>query len=58
LAADRVPIVLNSLFWHARYAGPSCRDAMYDYDRLTGRRGVLELEPDATCLPHLLLVWG
>ena len=57
---DRVPIVLNSLFWHARYAGMSCRDAMYDYDGLTAatRRVLTELAPDAYMLPHPLLALG
>jgi hypothetical protein len=57
---DRVPIVLNSLFWHARYAGMSCREAMYDYDGLTAatRRVLTELAPDAYMLPHPLLALG
>lgn len=51
---DRVPIVLNSLFWPTRRAGISCRDAMYDYQALSGavRQALLDLEPDAYVLPH------
>jgi uroporphyrinogen-III decarboxylase len=57
---DRVPIVLNSLFWHARYAGLSCREAMYDYDGLTEatRRVLMEFAPDAYVLPHPMLALG
>ena len=57
---DRVPVVMNSLFWHTRYAGLSCRDAMYDYDALSDatRRALLELQPDAYVLPHPMLALG
>lgn len=57
---DRVPIVLNSLFWHARYAGLTCREAMYDYDALTEatRQALLEFAPDAYVLPHPMLALG
>lgn len=57
---DRVPVVLNSLFWHAKYAGLSCREAMYDYDALTEatRRALVEFAPDAYVLPHPVLALG
>lgn len=57
---DRVPIVLNSLFWHTKYGGLNCRDAMYDYDGLseTTKQAILELQPDAYVLPHPIMALG
>lgn len=51
---------MNSLFWHTRYAGLTCRQAMYDYDALTDatRRALRELQPDGYVLPHPLLCLG
>jgi len=57
---DRVPVVYYTMFWHARYAGFSCREAMYDYARLSAatRRVVLDLQPDAYALPHPIIALG
>ena len=57
---DRVPIVFNSMFWHTRHAGLSCRDAMYDYDALSEstRQALEELQPDAYVLPHPIMALG
>jgi hypothetical protein len=53
---DHVPIILFSMFWHARYAGMTIRQAMYDYDALGAalRRAVVELQPDAFVPAHQL----
>jgi hypothetical protein len=57
---DRVPAVFYTMFWHARYGGISCRDAMYDYDRVNEvmRRLLLELQPDLYALPHPMTALG
>ena len=57
---DRVPIIINSLFWHTRHAGLSFRDAMYDYDGLSEatRKALDELQPDAYVLPHPIMALG
>jgi len=50
---DRVPLIYNSQFWHAAYAGISFRQAMYDYEALAVaiRKVVLDFEPDAYVSP-------
>ncbi len=57
---DRVPTIFYTMFWHARHGGFSCRDAMYDYSRVSAafRRIVLELEPDAYAPPHVMTAIG
>ncbi len=57
---DRVPIIYNSAFWHATYAGITFRDAMYDYDALAAafRKTVSDLQPDAATSPFALLALG
>ena len=57
---DRVPVMYFAAFWHARYTGISCRDAMYDYDRLNAamRRVLGELQPDMYALPHPMTALG
>lgn len=46
---DRMPVVLYGTFWLARYAGISCKELMYDYEKSkeVAERAVLEFEPDA-----------
>ena len=46
---DRVPFSTIWHFWPARYAGMTCREAMYEYDRYSAamRKAVLDLEPDS-----------
>lgn len=57
---DRVPTILYSTFWVARYAGMTCREAMYDYDRLAAatKRALIELEPDVYVPPHPMYALG
>ena len=57
---DRVPIIYYSMFWHGTYGGFSCRDAMYDYEKLSNgmRRLLPDLEPDAFVLPHPVIALG
>ncbi len=45
---DRMPVAFYSTFWLARYAGITCRELMYDYEktREIGERAVLEFDPD------------
>ncbi len=46
---DRVPLSTIWHFWPARYAGMTCREAMYDHARFADalRKSVLDLEPDS-----------
>jgi len=57
---DRVPTVFYTMFWHARRGGFSCREAMYDYERVNEitRRLVLEFQPDMYALPHPMTAFG
>jgi len=57
---DRLPTILFSHFWTAHYAGMTCREAMYDYERLASavRKAVLDLEPDAFQPVHSLVAFG
>ena len=57
---DRVPVIFYTMFWHAKYGGFSCRDAMYDYARVSDalRRILLEFQPDAYALPHATTAVG
>ena len=57
---DRVPTIFYTMFWHARYGGFSCRDAMYDYAKVSEvtRRILLEFQPDAYLLPHVITSVG
>ncbi len=58
--ADRVPTIFYTMFWHARYGGFSCREAMYDYAKVSDamRRILLEFEPDAYAPPHVITSIG
>jgi len=57
---DRVPVAFFNMFWLARYGGISCREAMYNYERLAeiARRALLELQPDVYAHPHLVTAVG
>ena len=57
---DRLPTILFSHFWVARYAGMSFRDAMYDYEGLAAamRKAVTELEPDGYYPVHPMIALG
>ena len=43
--ADRMPVAFFQTFWLAKYGGISCREAMYDYEKVTeiAERACLEL---------------
>ena len=45
---DRMPIAMFCTFWLAKYGGVSCRQLMYDFDKIkeVGERAILEFEPD------------
>jgi uroporphyrinogen-III decarboxylase len=47
-APDRVPFVIFINFFHAKYGGITCEEAMYDYDKLAvaAKKTILDLEPD------------
>jgi len=53
---DRVPTLMFSMFWHAHASGSTCREMMYDYDKLgrVFKPLLLDLEPDMYMLPHLM----
>jgi len=57
---DRLPTILFSHFWVAHYCSMTCREAMYDYDRLAAalRKAVIDLEPDAFQPVHSLVALG
>jgi uroporphyrinogen-III decarboxylase len=46
---DRMPVTLYATFWLAKYAGITCKELMYDYEKTKeiSERAVLEFEPDA-----------
>lgn len=46
---DRVPLIFFHMFWAARHAGMTCREAMYDYEGFANSQTQVaaELEPDA-----------
>ena len=45
---DRVPFVPSFQFFPAKYAGISCQEAMYDYDKLgmALKKLILDFQPD------------
>ncbi len=57
---DRLPAILFSHFWVARYAGMSFREAMYDYEGLAAavRQAVADLEPDGFQPVHVSIALG
>ncbi len=57
---DRVPIFLYSTFWQARYAGMTCEEAMYDYEKLSAaiKDSVLEFDPDSYTMIHPAIALG
>lgn len=46
--SDRMPVAFFQTFWLAKYGGISCREAMYDYEKVAeiAERACLELDPD------------
>jgi hypothetical protein len=57
---DRLPTILFSHYWVAHYSGMTCREAMYDYDRLATamRKAMIDLEPDGYHPVHALIAFG
>ena len=57
---DRVPIIYYSMFWHARNAGMTIKQSMYDYEALSAavRKIVVELQPDAFAPAHMTNALG
>ncbi len=57
---DRVPSVFYSMFWYAKYGGVTCRDIMYDYDKLSAivRKVLNDFQPDSFSLPHPIIALG
>lgn len=57
---DRLPTILFSHFWVAHYCGMTCREAMYDYERLAAavRKSAIDLEPDGIQPVHASLAFG
>jgi hypothetical protein len=57
---DRVPVVFNSGFWQAAYAGYTVREAMYDYrlNAAAWRKAALELQPDGIMAPLIQTALG
>jgi hypothetical protein len=47
--SDRIPVIYETQFWHAAYAGYTVREVMYDYKRLTDsyRKAMVDLQPDS-----------
>ena len=57
---DRVPYTPMITFYHANRGGITCREAMFDFDKLfaAARETVLELEPDSINNPFALMALG
>lgn len=50
---DCVPIFYYSMFWHGRYNGMTCKESMYDYERLgeATLKVARDFQPDAVAPP-------
>ena len=57
---DRVPFMPFINFFHAKYGGITCEEAMYDYDKLAAaaRKTIMDFEPDTYNNPFVLLALG
>ena len=57
---DRLPSILFSHFWVARYCGMTFREAMYDYEGLAVaiRKAMVDLEPDGYQPVHAAVAFG
>ena len=56
-AIDRMPVALFGTFWLAKFGGISCRELMYNYEKVKdiSTRAVLELDPTVTqSLPQIV----
>lgn len=47
--ADRVPVIVTFDFFAAKYAGITCEEAMYDYDKMmmAWKKTIVDFRPDA-----------
>lgn len=59
-ATDRVPFTPMITFYHANRGGISCRDAMFDLDKLyaAAKETILEVKPDSFNNPFALMALG
>lgn len=57
---DRLPTILFSHFWVGKYSGMTCRETMYEYDRLKAAmiKAVLDLEPDSYYPGQVIMAFG
>jgi hypothetical protein len=57
---DRVPFMPFFNFFHAKYGGITCQEAMYDYDKLAtaAKRTITDFEPDMYNNPFALVALG
>ena len=57
---DRVPFTPFIAFFHAKYGGITCQDAMYDHDRLAtaAKKTITDFAPDMYNNPFVLLAMG
>ena len=57
---DRVPFMPFFNFFHAKYGGITCQEAMYDYDKLAtaAKRTITDFEPDMYNNPFVLVALG
>lgn len=57
---DRVPFTPFIAFFHAKYGGITCQDAMYDHDRLAvaAKKTITDFAPDMYNNPLVLLAFG
>lgn len=57
---DRVPFMPFFNFFHAKYGGISCEEAMYDYDKLgmAAKKTIMDFEPDMYNNPFFLVALG
>lgn len=55
---DRVPVAPNFGFFYAKYAGITCEQAHYDYDkwRMAVKKTVIDLEPDMYTSPRFTVL--
>ncbi|HUT72179.1 MAG TPA: uroporphyrinogen decarboxylase family protein [Desulfatiglandales bacterium] len=57
---DRVPFMPFFHFFHAKYGGITCQEAMYDYDKLAmvAKKTLMDFEPDMYNNPFALVALG
>ena len=57
---DRVPFLPLFQFFQAKYAGISCEEAMYDYDklRMASKKTIIDFQPDMYMNPYFIIALG